>query len=89
MNRLVCVFRKFLLVSILLTVCGSIPTAADTDVTETVTVETAVTASESDSLNEEETKNKMLSAVLLLSTVSGAMIIIALIWRGVDKAKYL
>ena len=65
--------------------------AADGTINDVITTEPVVTdtSNVNDELNDAESKNKTVSAALLLSTVCGALVIIALIYRGRDKGKYL
>lgn len=60
------------------------PVYADEAVSSDAAAESTEAAAEG-----EASEGKALSAVLLLSSVSGALVVIALIYRGVDKAKYL
>lgn len=61
-------------------------TAVDTSAqSDAVSVTAADDADSADSAD----KSKKFSGVLLVSSVCGAMCLVALIWRGKDKTKYL
>lgn len=65
------------------------PVYADEAVSSDAGAESTEAAAEDEASEGEASEGKALSAVLLLSSVSGALVVIALIYRGVDKAKYL
>ncbi|MCI8388070.1 MAG: hypothetical protein HFE63_06335 [Clostridiales bacterium] len=83
-------------VAVIMSVMCAISVSADSPspegtINDVITTEPVVTDTShiDNELSEIETKNKTVSAVLLLSTVSGALVVIALIYRGRDKGKYL
>ena len=66
------------------------PVSADTGSADTVTPPASETpAVDGADTDKEASAEKRLGGVLLVSSVCGAMVIAALIWRGRDKTKYL
>ena len=72
-----------------------IPVSADTESVDTTTAPVSETVTVDESTDKEMSTDKDVSAekrlggVLLVSSVCGAMVIAALIWRGRDRTKYL
>ena len=68
----------------------AVPVSADTGSAETTTPPASETlAVDGGDTDKEVSAEKRLGGVLLVSSVCGAMVIAALIWRGRDKTKYL
>ena len=68
----------------------SAPVSADTGSAETTTPPASETlAVDGGDTGKEVSAEKRLGGVMLVSSVCGAMVIAALIWRGRDKTKYL
>lgn len=62
---------------------------ADTGDTAADSVETVSEETVDENAGKEISAEKRLGGVLLVSSVCGAMVIAALIWRGRDRTKYL
>ena len=68
----------------------SVPVSADTGSVDTTTRSAGETvALDGGATDKEVSAEKRRGGVLLVSSVCGAMVIAALIWRGRDKTKYL
>ena len=67
----------------------SAPVSADTGSVDTTAESAGGIVTVDENTGKEASAEKRLGGVLLVSSVCGAMVIAALIWRGRDKTKYL
>lgn len=77
---------KRLLILLILSLLLAFPVCAETSGETNAQTEKSETA---ETTANSETEGKGASAFLLISAVVGAMIVSALIYRGIDKQKYL
>ena len=67
----------------------AVPVSADTGSVDTTAECVGGIVTVDENTGKEASAEKRLGGVLLVSSVCGAMVIAALIWRGRDKTKYL
>ncbi len=67
----------------------AVPVSADTGSVDTTAESVGGIVTVDENTDKEVSAEKRLGGVLLVSSVCGAMVIAALIWRGRDKTKYL
>lgn len=67
----------------------AVPVSADTGSVDTPAESVGGIVTVDENTGKEASAEKRLGGVLLVSSVCGAMVIAALIWRGRDKNKYL